>query len=115
MIEQSEAALAKAHDRELVMHLVASHHGWCRPFAPALDDEDARVVTLQHGEVEMAASARHRLAQLSSGVAQRFWTLNERYGCWGLAWLEAVLRLADHRASEEREERAGRAEKEVAS
>lgn len=103
MIEQSEAALAKAHDRELVMHLVASHHGWCRPFAPALDDEDARVVELQHGEVEMAASARHRLAQLSSGVAQRFWTLNERYGCWGLAWLEAVLRLADHRASEERE------------
>jgi CRISPR-associated endonuclease/helicase Cas3 len=105
MIERSEAALAKAHDHELVMHLVASHHGWCRPFAPALDEEDeqARVVELTHGGISLAANTRHRLAQLSSGVAQRFWALNERYGTWGLAWLEAVLRLADHRASEERE------------
>lgn len=104
MIERSEAALAKAHDRELVLHLVASHHGWCRPFAPALDHPEELEVTLTHeqaGEtVELAANARHKKSRLSSGVAQRFWTLVERYGWWGLAWLEAVLRLADHRASE---------------
>lgn len=104
MVANNDDALRGARDSALVLHLVASHHGWCRPFAPPLDDRDDLRVELRHGDCRLVATTRHQLGRLDSGVADRFWDLTERYGWWGLAWLEAILRLADHRASEQAQE-----------
>jgi CRISPR-associated endonuclease/helicase Cas3 len=100
MLDGTPGALEDAKDRDLVLHLVGSHHGWCRPFAPAVDPGPPQAVEFDLGNLVLRADAAHGLARLDSGVADRFWELVERYGWWGLAWLESILRLADHRASE---------------
>ena len=83
-------------DRELLLHLIASHHGRCRPFAPVVEDADP--VEVRYGGWQ--ARSDHCLDRAGSGVSERFWRLTRRYGWYGLAYLEAVLRLADQRESE---------------
>jgi CRISPR-associated endonuclease/helicase Cas3 len=100
LVQAAPGLLDGAADPELVLHLVASHHGHCRPFAPPVDDPAPREVGLRWQGVAAAASSGHGLAALGSGVAERFWALTRRYGPHGLAALEAILRLADHRRSE---------------
>ena len=83
-------------DRDLVLHLIASHHGRCRPFAPVVPDNAP--VDVQVGD--RRSTSDHGLERASSGITERFWKLTDRYGWYGLAYLEAILRLADHRQSE---------------
>lgn len=103
-----KADATKEPDLDLVLHLVASHHGYCRPFAPAVVDESPVDVTLaKHtsetfGEIDFASTTScNGLHRLDSPLADRFWGLVSKYGWQELCWLEAILRLADHRASEE--------------
>lgn len=86
--------------RELVLHLIASHHGYCRPFAPVVQDSCPIEVSFELLGRNWSHSSVTNLEQLDSGVSQRFWRLTRRHGWWGLSWLEALLRLADHRRSE---------------
>ena len=88
------------HLRDLTLHLIASHHGYCRPFAPVISDGQEVPVSFELRDQHMHWSGPTRLERLDSGIADRYWRLVRRYGWWGLAWMEALLRLADWRRSE---------------
>lgn len=69
--------------RELCLHVIAAHHGGARPVL--------RTSGAPEPPIRLEARARE--------IALRFASLSERWGPWGLAWWEALLRAADQRAS----------------
>lgn len=102
----AEALLpAEENRRQLALHLIASHHGHARPFAPVVDDDSPPPVSVRvpDGDLIFTMTADERRMSpshaLDSGIADRFWHLTRHHGWWGLALLEAVLRLADQTAS----------------
>ena len=101
LAQSNAAVLASAHDRDLVLHLIMSHHGYGRPLPPVVEDPNARRLQHRHCEHEMETSSNLVDTDIALESAERFWRLVGRYGHHGLAWLEAILRLADHRQSEE--------------
>jgi len=95
--------LNRAHDRELVLYLMGVHHGRGRPFMPAVKDDGMKHLAFQFDGVRLEFAGPHRLEQLDRGWPELFWQLVRRYGYWGLAYLETLVRLADHRCSEQGE------------
>lgn len=78
-------AIDRGVDNELALHLIATHHGWGRPYFRE-NAYDREILPSKSREIE--ADAR-----------RRFGWLQRRYGRWTLAWLESVLRCADALAS----------------
>ena len=86
--------------RELIRYLVGTHHGHGRAAHPIIDDQGI-LVSLEHEGRPLRYLGRPALHALGSGWAELFVRLNRTYGPWRLAFLEAILRLADHRRSEQ--------------
>jgi len=84
MLEDPELQKFPADLQDLILHLVATHHGRGRPVIPS------------QGCAEAPPS---RLAAVVRDVALRHARLQKRWGPWGLAWWESLLRAADQRAS----------------
>ena len=106
MVESNGDVLAAAHDMDLVLHLIGTHHGWARPLPPIVEDPSPRVLSFGVDGHLMESTSDLTESALALDMADRFWRLVERYGYHGLAWLEAVLRLADHQQSAEEAKRA---------
>jgi CRISPR-associated endonuclease/helicase Cas3 len=70
--------------KDLALHLIAAHHGFARPVIGINGCEDAPPSALEDRARE---------------VAFRFARLQKRWGPWGLAWWESLLRATDQQAS----------------
>ncbi|MGW5679521.1 type I-G CRISPR-associated helicase/endonuclease Cas3g [Streptomyces sp. NPDC003860] len=87
-------------DDDLLVHLVAAHHGYARPLLPAVTDSAPEKVMCTMPDHQQVVVDSADMGTDWTGP-DRFHALNRRYGPWGLALLEATLRLADMACSEE--------------
>jgi CRISPR-associated endonuclease/helicase Cas3 len=88
-IVQHDPDFAKLSEdaKDLALHLIAAHHGRGRPGFPAEECFDPE-------RPELIATA------VSREVPLRYGRLQRRFGRWGLAWLESLVRASDYLASD---------------
>lgn len=84
MLDDPDFLEVEEGKRDLILHLVAAHHGRARPHfggraSQCLDDFPEELADIE--------------------VARRFVRLQQRYGPWRLAWLETILMAADAEVS----------------
>ena len=84
-LASTDPRFSAARDPLLVLWLIGTHHGYGRPFFGFHDPLDGQ------GPQSLGYSFGGR------DWATLFEELRRRYGVWRLAWLEAILRRADHR------------------
>lgn len=86
LLEAAADEHIRAHsEADLILHLIAAHHGWARPHFERNAWDNSRTTA----DNEEAAAE----------VMRRFGKLQRRFGRWGLAWLESLVRCADIAAS----------------
>jgi CRISPR-associated endonuclease/helicase Cas3 len=73
-----------SEQRDLLLHVIAAHHGFARPVISTSGCDDKPPSVLEEKAAE---------------IALRFARLQASWGPWGLAWWEALLRAADQQAS----------------
>lgn len=78
-------------EKDITLHLVAAHHGRARPHFPMSPADETFDPESDYEATQKAAAE----------VPQRFARLQRRFGRWGLAYLESLLRAADYAASAE--------------
>ena len=103
-LARGHPAFARAHDPQLVLWLIGTHHGLGRPFFGFTEDaEPTPAGCLGVDEWRLDGPGPQSLAFDFEGDdwPGLFARLKARYGIWGLAHLEAIVRLGDHRASQD--------------
>ena len=83
--------------RDLLLHLVISHHGKGRPLVPPVVDGTTETVSAEVAGVSVEAPADLGIADWRQPA--RFRRLSDRFGPWGLALLEAIVVRSDHAVS----------------
>ena len=82
---------------DLLVHLVISHHGSGRPLVPPVPDGTPETVVSEIAGVRLEVSAD--LSVVDWEQPARFRRLNARFGPWGVALAETILRQADRATS----------------
>lgn len=97
-LEHSDHDLTE-YEADLLQHLVAAHHGRARPLLPGVVDHVPASAQVECRANSVALTVDASLARTDWDHPARFARLNRRYGPWGLAALEALLRQADWQSS----------------
>lgn len=93
-----------AVDESLALHLVGTHHGFGRPSFPfPAGGKPAAEFAARLETCGIAGRAKGDGMDGWDGGAwdQRFWELHDRFGPWTVAYLEALVMLADRTVSKE--------------
>lgn len=96
--EMAHASGLLVDEGGLDLHLIASHHGWGRPFFPLKVDKTYSPFMRRILGVMVKSDKPSSVFMAARGF-DAFWELNRKYGPWGLAMLETIVRLADWTAS----------------
>lgn len=99
VIRSNPTLLKGSRHSDLILYLVGTHHGRGRAMMPVTEDTGTAIVFPFEGE-RIEYSGVHGLDSIDSGWTDLFWRIARRYGYWGSAYLEMILRLGDHMESE---------------